>query len=51
MMLHASDWHLREQALMKIEEEISLGSRSKVLGNQDPKEIFVAAFGIISKAS
>jgi hypothetical protein len=36
-MLHANDWHLREQAITKIEEEISLGAKSKVLSSQDPK--------------
>lgn len=36
-MLHANDWHLREQAITKIEEEITLGAKSKVLGSQDPK--------------
>jgi len=36
-MLYASDGHLREQAITKIEEEISLGAKSQVLGSQDPK--------------
>ncbi len=27
-MLHATDWHMREKALTRIEEEISLGSKS-----------------------
>lgn len=35
-MLHAQDWHLRELALAKIEEEITLGKRSIKLGTLDP---------------
>jgi hypothetical protein len=35
-MLYSYDWHVREQGLQKIEEELALGSNSKALGSQDP---------------
>lgn len=32
-MLHANDWHMREYSINKIEEEISLGNSTKILGS------------------
>jgi hypothetical protein len=32
-MLFSPDWHIRELGLQKIEEELLLGSNSKVLGS------------------
>ena len=32
-MIFSSDWHLREQAINQISEEISLGTKSEVCGS------------------
>ena len=34
-MLYSYDWHVREHGLQKIEEELTLGANSKILGSQD----------------
>ncbi len=40
-MLYSYDWHVREQGLQKIEEELAFGPSSKVLGTQEPNQLFI----------
>ena len=44
----ASDWHLREEGLNGIMNEIKLGSKSGICGDQEPEKIFTAFIGVLA---
>ena len=50
-MLYSYDWHVREQGLQKIEEELTKGSNSKILGSQDPNQLFIQSIGVLAKCT
>lgn len=46
--IFATDWHLREEGLSMISEEVGLGTKSNICGNIEKERIFTACFGVIS---